>query len=64
MGRPVQGHHPDQRCRLPNPAAPPVENDGGTPGQTCAVPGGCSGRAALRSGQCDILGLDGISIVT
>jgi predicted aspartyl protease len=32
-------------------AAPPVENDGGTLGQIGAVPGGCSGRAALRRGQ-------------
>jgi hypothetical protein len=32
------------------------EDDSGSYGQTGAVPGGCSGRAALRRGQCDILG--------
>jgi hypothetical protein len=38
---------------------PSVHDDGGTLGQIGAVPGGgggCSRRAALRRGQCDILG--------
>jgi hypothetical protein len=35
------------------------EDDGGSRRQTGAVPGGCSGRAALRRGQCYMLGFLG-----
>jgi hypothetical protein len=35
------------------------EDDGGSRRQKGATPGGCSGRAALRRGQCDILGFLG-----
>jgi hypothetical protein len=41
------------------------EDDGGSRRQTGAEPGGCSGRAALRRGQCDILGfLGGVTYVS
>jgi hypothetical protein len=52
VGRPIQGHQPDQRRCLPNSAAPQSKTDGGTPRQTGAIPGGYSGRAALRRDQC------------
>jgi hypothetical protein len=43
MGRPIQGHHPDQRCCLPDLAASQGKNDGGTPRHTGAIAGGYSG---------------------
>jgi hypothetical protein len=43
-----------KRLSLPGPAASYSEDDGGSCRQTGVVPGGCSGRAALRREQCYI----------
>jgi hypothetical protein len=60
----VTRRRPNRQRGPPGPVPPYSEDDSGWCGQTGAVPGGYSGRAALRRGQCDILGLDDISIVT
>jgi hypothetical protein len=62
--RRVTKHRLGRQRGPPGPVPPWSEDDSGSYGQTGAVPGGYSRRAALRSGQCDILGLGGDSIVT
>jgi hypothetical protein len=52
IARFVQGHHPGQRRVLSDSAASQSENYGGSHRQTGAIPGGYSGRAALRREQC------------
>jgi hypothetical protein len=46
MGRPIRGDHSHQRRALPHPATSQGGDDGGTRGQTVAIPGGSSRRAA------------------
>jgi hypothetical protein len=52
MGRTIQGDHPDHRRGLQDPATPQGDDDGGTPGQTGAIPRDYSKRAAKREEQC------------
>jgi hypothetical protein len=55
IGRLVKGHHSDQRRGLSDPASSQSKNDGGSPRQTGAIPGGYLGRVTLRREQCDDL---------
>jgi len=53
LGRPLYHHHPDQWRHIPDSAAPQGKDDGHPPVQTGVIPGGYSGRAALRREQCN-----------
>jgi hypothetical protein len=45
-------HHPDKR-HIPDSAASQGKDDGRPPGQTGVVPGGYSGRVAVKREQCN-----------
>lgn len=48
MGRSVQSHHSHQQCGILDPMASHIEDDGGTPRQTSAIPGGLLETSSLK----------------